>query len=146
MHFHYFFLVFLYSLLKLSIINPGKNSQDYHNIYNLRTYFNFYYLYCEKEDKLNRVNKTSSNNEESLLDILNKFIDSKMKQNINIDEQSVFESSTTKTPKVSETQQPITFFGKENEKQEDIFFINKDMNMNNQEVDQSGLSNKYFVI
>lgn len=117
LHFHYFFLIFLYSILKLSIINPGRNSKEYHDIYNIRNYFNFYYLYCQKDDKesLNVYPIDDNNNpneKENLLSNLNKFIDYKMKQNLNNNfntEHSYLESITSKTPKFSETNININF-------------------------------------
>ena len=125
-------------------MNPGRNSKNYHDIYNLRNYFNFYYLYCEREDKENRILNKDNENEESLLNNFNKFIDAKMKQNftsVTNTEQSCIESSTVKTTKYSEAPN-LGIFKKENENLKILDDIKINFNSNYNENNNNGLLGK----
>lgn len=64
--FHFFFLLFLFSFIKLSLMDPGGISQEYNDIYNVSNYYEYYLGFYNKillrKNDLNESVSNVSNN------------------------------------------------------------------------------------
>lgn len=72
--FHIFFVLFVYSFIKLSLMNPGFLSSQYVDLYNIKQYHDFYQAYVDfvfkKLKSLPCPNKASIASSASLLNSL----------------------------------------------------------------------------
>lgn len=85
--FNLFYLLFLFSICRLSIMDPGHFEKGYVDVYNLKKNSENYYRYCQnfnrKEENVNMTNKNNivqENKNNILLENFKLYLSSKLKE------------------------------------------------------------------